>query len=224
MTGPLSIAITFSEPVTGFELVANGSASEPQGNDATYAATITPEASGTVTVDIPAGAAQDSAGNHSAAADQFSILADLAPLSGFFTDDPLQPRVTPVKAVHFTELRTRIDALREAAGLTRFSWTDPILRAGVTRGQAPASAGAPVGVGRSVFRGRALDAILDRHGGGGGDDADPGGAPDGAARRGGGLGMRWFASGGPPASPGGQLRCRPVHRHGGRRPRTDLAS
>ena len=49
------------------------------------------------------------------------------------TDDPLQPRVTPVKAVHFTELRTRIDALPGAACLTRFSWTDPILRAGVTR-------------------------------------------------------------------------------------------
>ncbi len=50
-----------------------------------------------------------------------------------FTDDPLQPGVTPVKAVHFTELRTRIDALRSAAGLLRFSWTDPVLRVGVTR-------------------------------------------------------------------------------------------
>ena len=50
-----------------------------------------------------------------------------------FTDDPLQPGVTPVRAVHFTELRTRIDALRSGAGLLRFSWTDPVLRAGVTR-------------------------------------------------------------------------------------------
>ena len=54
-------------------------------------------------------------------------------VSGSFTDDPLRPGVTPVKAVHFTELRTRIDALRSAAGLPRFSWTDPVLRAGVTR-------------------------------------------------------------------------------------------
>ena len=53
-------------------------------------------------------------------------------VSGSFTDDPLQPGVTPVKAVHFTELRTRIDALRSPAGLPRFSWTDPVLRAGVT--------------------------------------------------------------------------------------------
>ena len=50
-----------------------------------------------------------------------------------FTDDPIVPGVTPVKAVHFAELRTRIDALRRAGRLARFSWTDPALRAGVTR-------------------------------------------------------------------------------------------
>ena len=50
-----------------------------------------------------------------------------------FTDDPIRPGVTPVRAVHFTELRTRIDALRAAAGLAPFRWTDPVLRAGVTR-------------------------------------------------------------------------------------------
>ena len=84
VTGPFSIAIAFSEPVTGFELadlvVGNGSASELHGNNASYTATITPEASGTVTVDIAAGAAQDGAGNPSAAADQFSITADLTPV------------------------------------------------------------------------------------------------------------------------------------------------
>ena len=50
-----------------------------------------------------------------------------------FTDDPLRPGVTPIKALHFTELRTRIDALRQREGLERFSWTDPVLRAGVTQ-------------------------------------------------------------------------------------------
>ena len=49
-----------------------------------------------------------------------------------FTDDPIRPGVTPVRAVHFTELRTRIDGLRSAAGLERFAWTDPILTPGVT--------------------------------------------------------------------------------------------
>ena len=41
--------------------------------------------------------------------------------------------MTPVKAVHFTELRARIDALRRAVGLQAFSWTDAVLRAGVTQ-------------------------------------------------------------------------------------------
>ena len=49
-----------------------------------------------------------------------------------FTDDPLRPGVTPVKAVHFMELRARIDVLRREAGLARFRWTDPELRARVT--------------------------------------------------------------------------------------------
>ena len=49
-----------------------------------------------------------------------------------FTDDPIRPGVTPVRAVHFTELRARIDVLRREAGLPRFGWTDPALRAGVT--------------------------------------------------------------------------------------------
>ena len=49
-----------------------------------------------------------------------------------FTDDPIRPGVTPVRAVHFTELRTRIDGLRSAAGLPPFGWTDPVLRAGAT--------------------------------------------------------------------------------------------
>ena len=84
MTGPFPIAVAFSEPVTGFELedlvVGNGSVSELQGNNATYTAMITRGASGTVTVDIAAGAAEDSAGNPSAAADQFSITADLTPV------------------------------------------------------------------------------------------------------------------------------------------------
>ena len=49
-----------------------------------------------------------------------------------FTDDPVRPGVTPVRAVHFTELRTRIDGLRQTAGLAPFGWTDPVLRAGAT--------------------------------------------------------------------------------------------
>ena len=49
-----------------------------------------------------------------------------------FTDEPIVPGVTPIKALHFTELRIRIDGLRRAAGLGPLAWTDPILTAGVT--------------------------------------------------------------------------------------------
>ena len=232
VTGPFSIAIAFSELVTGFELadlvVGNGSPSALHGTGPSYGATITPAASGAVTVDIAAGAAEDDAGNPSVAAEQFSIVADLtqvamnrspalagtlpdrtlapddtvnvdvsgafvdpdgdalsftasssapqvvsASVTGAFvmlaaasegaaairvmvtdpgglsaaqsftvtvevsvsvpfTDHPVRPGVTPVKAVHFTELRERVDALRRAVGPQAFSWTDTVLSPGVT--------------------------------------------------------------------------------------------
>jgi hypothetical protein len=44
-----------------------------------------------------------------------------------FTDDPLISQVTPIRAVHITELRTRIDALRQQFELSPFAWTDPTL-------------------------------------------------------------------------------------------------
>ena len=49
-----------------------------------------------------------------------------------FTDEPIRPGVTPVRAIHFMELRTRIGALRQEVGLGLFRWTDPELRAGLT--------------------------------------------------------------------------------------------
>jgi hypothetical protein len=51
-----------------------------------------------------------------------------SPLTGF-TDDPLAAG-TIVKAVHITELRMRIDALRAAHALPAYSWTDPTLTPG----------------------------------------------------------------------------------------------
>lgn len=44
-----------------------------------------------------------------------------------FTDHPIRPGVTPVKTVHFTELRSRTDAVRIARSLPPFLWTDPVL-------------------------------------------------------------------------------------------------
>ena len=64
------------------------------------------------------------------AAQSFTVTVE-ASVSEPFTDHPIRPGVTPLRAIHFTELRARIDALRRAAGLPAFSWTDSVLTPGV---------------------------------------------------------------------------------------------
>ena len=71
--------------------------------------------------------ATDTGGSNTSATQTFPVTVP-AP----FTDRVLVPGGTPLRAVHFTELRARIDAVRSAAGLARFTWTDPVLTAGVT--------------------------------------------------------------------------------------------
>jgi hypothetical protein len=53
-----------------------------------------------------------------------------------FADDPLTAGSSLIRAVHITELRSRIDALRARFGLPAFSYTDPTLTAGTTISQA----------------------------------------------------------------------------------------
>lgn len=48
-----------------------------------------------------------------------------------FTDDPLGPGVSTIRALHITELRSRIDAARTVRGLLPFHWTDISLDGGV---------------------------------------------------------------------------------------------
>lgn len=43
-----------------------------------------------------------------------------------FTDDPLVAGAAVIKAVHITELRSRIDAVRQILGLTGYGWTDAL--------------------------------------------------------------------------------------------------
>lgn len=49
-----------------------------------------------------------------------------------FTDDPLVASTTPIKAIHITQARQAVDALRACAGLTAGSYTDPSLVVGTT--------------------------------------------------------------------------------------------
>jgi lysophospholipase L1-like esterase len=53
-----------------------------------------------------------------------------------FTDDPLQPGVTPIKVAHLTELRGAIDSLRARYGVPAMTWTDATLSPGVTPARA----------------------------------------------------------------------------------------
>ena len=85
--------------------------------------TLTAVAAGSATVDVKA---TDPKGL--TAAQSFGVGVTVE-----FTDDRIEAGVTSVRAVHFTELRARIDVLRRSAGLGRFGWTDPVLTAGVTR-------------------------------------------------------------------------------------------
>jgi len=67
VTGPFVVNATFSESVTGLLAseftVTNGTVTALSSAGAAWAATVTPAAAGTVTVSIPAGVAQDAAGN-----------------------------------------------------------------------------------------------------------------------------------------------------------------
>ena len=86
--------------------------------------TVTPVSEGKALVTVTA---TDTGGSNTPVTRRFTVTV-LRP----FSDHPIVPGVTPVRAVHFTELRMRIDALRSSAGLEPFAWTDPILRAGAT--------------------------------------------------------------------------------------------
>ena len=82
----INFQVRFSEPVDGFGAAgvrltgdaAPGAAENFAGGGDSYAFDVTPAGDGTIRVDIPAGAAQDKAGNPSSAARQFSITRDTA--------------------------------------------------------------------------------------------------------------------------------------------------
>ena len=81
VSGAFTATFTFSEDVTGFALgdiiVGNGAASNFQSASASvYTATISPSVDGEVSVDVPGGAATDSAGNGNPAAARFSLTND----------------------------------------------------------------------------------------------------------------------------------------------------
>ena len=85
--------------------------------------------SGVVTYTVAANAGGPRTGVLTVAAQRVTVF-QASPTA--FADHPIQPGVTPVRAIHFLELRARIDALRVREGLAGFGWTDPTLTAGAT--------------------------------------------------------------------------------------------
>jgi hypothetical protein len=53
-------------------------------------------------------------------------------MPGTFTDATLTAGSSIIKAIHITELRSRIDMLRQRFGLALYQWTDGSLAAGTT--------------------------------------------------------------------------------------------
>ena len=121
-----------------------GAFRDPDGDALTYAAassapavarvqaaearvTLSPVSAGAATITVTA---TDAGGSNGSAAQRFvmTVVAAGTP----FTDHPLRPGATLIRAVHFLELRARIDGLREGLGLSAFRWTDPILTPGLT--------------------------------------------------------------------------------------------
>jgi large repetitive protein len=84
VTGLFNVTATFNEDVIGFDntdlTVANATVSNFVKVDAkTYTFDLTPTADGSVTIDIPAAKATDTAGNNNTAANQLTRIADITP-------------------------------------------------------------------------------------------------------------------------------------------------
>ena len=83
---PITVTATFSEDVTDFQLgdiiVTNGIASSLAGGPSVYTFDVTPLSNGLVSIDVPADAALDAAGNGNTAAATLSRTSDAFLLSG----------------------------------------------------------------------------------------------------------------------------------------------
>ena len=135
--GAFEVTITFSEGVTGFDAAdveVVGGTVTLSGSGAEYVATVTPSGSGTVTVDVGAGAAQDDASNDNLAAQRLSVVVQYTCTSGVAVTDP----TTNTGVVDDCE--TLLGAKAELAGTGVLNWSADVAMStwdGVTTGGTP---------------------------------------------------------------------------------------
>ena len=118
--GPFDVAVVFSEEVTGFDaadVTVNDSTVTVTGSGADYVATITPSFSGTVTVQVGAGAVQDNAMNSNEASEPYTVEVQRTCLTGIAVADPAN---TPGLVLDCTVLLGLKDRL---AGTTALNWS-----------------------------------------------------------------------------------------------------
>ena len=135
--GPFEVTVTFTEEVTGFDAAAvqvAGGTAAVSGSGARYTARVRPTASGTLTVDVPAGAVQDAAGNDNEAAQQFRVTVKLTCSGGVAVPSPARnPRLVE-------DCETLLDAKDALAGTGELNWSvDEAMSSwdGVTTGGTP---------------------------------------------------------------------------------------
>jgi hypothetical protein len=105
---PFNVTANFSENVTGFSAtgvnVTNGLVSNFLGSGSNYTFTVTPNADGNVTVDVPAAIATDTAGNNNTAATQLTRTADItAPTVALTSASPTSTNAPFLVTATFSE-------------------------------------------------------------------------------------------------------------------------
>jgi len=119
-TASMSVSATGPGPITyQWYIGTSGTATNPIGG-ATSTTYMTPALTNTTRYWVRVSSPSDSADSNTAT------------ITVTFTDDPLTSGISVIRAIHITELRTRIAGLRTQYGLGTFTYTDPSLTAGVT--------------------------------------------------------------------------------------------
>ncbi len=117
---------SLGENTTAGGTVPNGIVAAFSGTNGSYASPTSPTSNGKA-IDVYTATGPKAKGvNLSTTVDAQTVSAAINVGYQPFTDDPLIAGVTIVRAVHVTELRTRIDAIRSAHGLPPYSYGSTI--------------------------------------------------------------------------------------------------